>query len=105
MSAVGLFVGSIHVYRSKIWGYTKTKEIERTHLTFLKRLLQYLKPYNMCVLFSRYTLCLKLLLTKLYNLLKANHVYLCELCVCVRVPLGFMVSSNVFHFLLTDTFV
>ena len=52
----------------------------------------------MCVLVSRYTFCLILLFTKLYNLLKAKHVYLYQIyvyvcmyvcmyvcvCVCVR---------------------
>ena len=33
------FVGSILGYGSEIWGYTKSKEIERIHLKFLKRLL------------------------------------------------------------------
>ena len=33
------FVGSILGYGSEIWGYTKSKEIERIHLTFLNRLL------------------------------------------------------------------
>jgi hypothetical protein len=34
------FVGSILNYASEIWGYTKSKEIERIHLKFCKRLLQ-----------------------------------------------------------------
>jgi len=37
----------------------------------------------MCVLDSRYTFCLILLFTKLYNLLKAKHIYLYQKCVCV----------------------
>ena len=37
----------------------------------------------MCVLDSRYTFCLILLFRKLYNLLKAKHVYLYQICVCV----------------------
>ena len=33
------FVGSILSYSSEVWGYTKSKEIERVHLTFSKRIL------------------------------------------------------------------
>ena len=33
------FVGSILGYGSEIWGYTKSKEIERIYLKILKRLL------------------------------------------------------------------
>ena len=33
------FVGCILGYGSEIWGYTKSKEIERIHLKFLKRFL------------------------------------------------------------------
>ena len=35
----GAFVGSIFGYASEIWGYTKSKEIERIHLKFCKRRL------------------------------------------------------------------
>ena len=34
------FVGSTANYGAEIWGYTKSKEIERLHLKFLKRLLR-----------------------------------------------------------------
>ena len=34
------FVGSIIYYGAEVWGYTKSKEIERLHLKFLKRLLK-----------------------------------------------------------------
>ena len=34
------FVGSILGYGSEIWGYTKSKELERIHLKFCKRLLK-----------------------------------------------------------------
>ena len=37
------FVGSILNYSSEIWGYTKSKEIERIHLKFCKRILN-VKP-------------------------------------------------------------
>ena len=40
------FVGSILSYGSEIWGYTKSKEIERIHLKFCKRLLNV--PTNTC---------------------------------------------------------
>ena len=33
------FVGSILLYASEIWGFSKSKEIERVHLKFCKRLL------------------------------------------------------------------
>jgi len=33
------FVGSILSYSSEVWGYTKSKEIERVHLKFCKRIL------------------------------------------------------------------
>ena len=33
------FVGSILGYGSEIWGYTKSKEIERIYLKILKRVL------------------------------------------------------------------
>ena len=33
------FVGSILSCSSEVWGYTKSKEIERVHLTFSKRIL------------------------------------------------------------------
>jgi hypothetical protein len=33
------FVGSILSYSSEVWGYTKSKEIERIHLKFCKRIL------------------------------------------------------------------
>ena len=33
------FVGSILSYASEIWGYSKSKEIERVHLKFCKRIL------------------------------------------------------------------
>jgi hypothetical protein len=35
------FVGSIHVlnYASEIWGYGKSKEIEKVHLKFCKKIL------------------------------------------------------------------
>jgi exonuclease III len=44
------FVGSILNYASEIWGFTKSKEIERIHLKFCKRLLQ-VRPNscNACV--------------------------------------------------------
>ena len=32
------FVGSILSYSSEVWGYTKSKEIERVHLKFCKRI-------------------------------------------------------------------
>ena len=34
------FVGSTAKYGAEIWGYTKSKDIERLHLKFLKRLLR-----------------------------------------------------------------
>ena len=33
------FVGSILNYSSEVWGYTKSKEIQRVHLKFCKRIL------------------------------------------------------------------
>ena len=33
------FVGSILSCSSEVWGYTKSKEIERVHLNFCKRIL------------------------------------------------------------------
>ena len=33
------FVGSILSYSSEVWGFTKSKEIERVHLNFCKRIL------------------------------------------------------------------
>jgi len=33
------FVGSILSYSSEVWGYTKSKEIERVNLKFCKRIL------------------------------------------------------------------
>ena len=64
--------------------------------------------------FSRYSFCLKLLLTKLYNLLKAKHVYLCEMCVrvcmcvcvcvcvcvcaCVYICVCYVVSLNTYTY-------
>ena len=33
------FVGSILSYSSEVWGYSKSKEIERIHLKFCKRIL------------------------------------------------------------------
>ena len=33
------FVGSILLYASEIWGFSKSKELERVHLKFCKRLL------------------------------------------------------------------
>ena len=33
------FVGSIWSYSSEVWGYTKSKEKERVHLKFCKRIL------------------------------------------------------------------
>ena len=35
----GAFVGSILSYSSDVWGYTKSKERERVHLKFCKRIL------------------------------------------------------------------
>ena len=35
------FVGSILSYSSEVWGYTKSKEIERVHLNFCKRFFKY----------------------------------------------------------------
>ena len=44
------FVGSILNYASEVWGYTKTKELERIHLKFCKRLLKVkLNTCNACV--------------------------------------------------------
>ncbi|XP_052255506.1 uncharacterized protein LOC127861165 [Dreissena polymorpha] len=44
------FVGSILNYASEIWGFTKSKEIERIHLKFCKRMLQVrLNSCNACV--------------------------------------------------------
>ena len=34
------FVGSVLSYACEIWGYTKSKDIERIHVKFCKRLLQ-----------------------------------------------------------------
>ena len=34
------FVGSIINYGAEVWGYTKSKELERLHLKFLKRLFK-----------------------------------------------------------------
>ena len=44
------FVGSILNYASEIWGFTKSKEIERIHLKFCTRMLQVrLNSCNACV--------------------------------------------------------
>jgi len=44
------FVGSILNYASEIWGFIKSKEIERIHLKFCKRMLQVrLNSCNACV--------------------------------------------------------
>jgi len=44
------FVGSILNYASEVWGYTKSKELERIHLKFCKRLLKVkLNTCNACV--------------------------------------------------------
>lgn len=40
------FVGSILNYASEVWGFSKSKEIERIHLKFCKRLLQV--KFNTC---------------------------------------------------------
>ena len=34
------FVGAVIGYGAEVWGYTKSKEKERLHLNFLKRLLK-----------------------------------------------------------------
>ena len=46
------FVGSVLSYASEIWGYSKSKAIERIHLKFCKRILQVKSSTNFMAVYG-----------------------------------------------------
>jgi hypothetical protein len=76
------FVGTILNYSSEVWGYTKSKEVERIHLKFCKRILNVNKTTSSMGVYGelgRYPLFIKRYLCLIkywFKLLKTDNVIL-----------------------------